>query len=160
MENSLQNLGRQAIGDIGEEIAKKVIKSCVRTKHISCFSFFKRHGKIKNEIRDFLIKYWYHFDLVKMGCGGVQLIEVKTTTKRYNLHRKKYLSMTPKSKRIYSAAEKLGIKLFFMNIKIPQEWFFCYEFGKLEFGNFSISGGGVNNKKPEWVKKYIKKGYN
>ncbi|MFC1723234.1 hypothetical protein ACFL0V_03780 [Nanoarchaeota archaeon] len=159
MENSLQKLGRQAIGEIGEALAQKVIGYCVRPCNISRYGFFKRYPGIDSDIRTFLRTYWYNFDLIKFCENKLQLIEVKTTTKNYNFRGKKQLCLTPVTKKMYYEAKKLGIEVLFLHIRISERWNFHHDLIVLDNDYFSISGGGVNRNKPKWVERYVKNRY-
>ena len=145
MKKTLQELGNQAIGFVGEAIAKKLIKYSRWCIYSSFENLVERYPAINENIKHFLRDNWYSFDFVvilEKPCFKVQIIEVKVSTKRYKFKDHKQLNLTPKTLLLYKNAKKLDIEVLFLHIKFPERFYFYYDLIPLNSNIFGVSKGG------------------
>ena len=146
-EYCLENLGNNALGEIGEVLANNVLPYTHRTKgktpdFLNQNFFFE----IPEQFKLFLSKKWLSLDLFRFildaegkKCTNIELFEVKTSRKRYRYHFWDRQIITKHSLEIYEEAKNQGVLVTLVEIQLMESWKFRVQTSSLFDNNFSIS---------------------
>tara|TARA_Y100000034_G_C6902801_1_gene417965 strand:+ start:3152 stop:3604 length:453 start_codon:yes stop_codon:yes gene_type:complete len=137
-------------GRIAEEIAIHLINRGVRckTRNSNIIDEFP----IKEELRNFLKKYWYYFDIIRFNEVNrvIEIYEVKSRkwVRDRKAHWKKY-AINPYCLEMYKTAIKNGMVVRIFDIAFLSNWNFSYTIKLFDEKLFSVSksrGQGSNKR--------------